>query len=50
MESGLSAGVDIEEIKSEALEIFEVNQLGYEDGFVRFLPSGQVETQWGRSL
>ena len=42
MQSGLSEGVLIEEIKSEALKIFEANQGGYKDGFVRFLPSGQV--------
>ena len=42
MENILSDGVTIEEIKSEALDMFEANQTGYEDGFVRFLPSGQV--------
>ena len=42
MENILSDGVTIEEIKSEALDMFEANQTGYKDGFVRFLPSGQV--------
>ena len=42
MENILSDGVTIEEIKSEALDMFEAKQTGYEDGFVRFLPSGQV--------
>ena len=37
-------GVSIEEIESEALNEFEANQLGYEEGFVRFLPSGQVKS------
>ena len=43
MQSGLSEGVFIEEMKSEALKIFEANQLKYKDGFVRFLPSGQCQ-------
>ena len=38
----LSDGVWFEEIASEALEEFEANQSGYADGFVRFMPSGQV--------
>jgi len=42
MENILSDGVHIEEIKSEALDVFEANQRGYIDGFVRFLPAGQV--------
>ena len=42
MENILPEGVTIEEIKSEALDMFKANQTGYEDGFVRFLPSGQV--------
>ena len=42
MEKILPEGVTIEEIKSAALDIFEANQTGYEYGFVRFLPSGQV--------
>ena len=42
MENTLSEAVTIEEIKSKALNMFEANQTGYEDGFVRFLPSGQV--------
>ena len=46
MQSGLSEGVDTEEIKSEALKMFETKQLGFKDGFVRFLPSGQVNTDY----
>ena len=42
MQSGLSEGVFVEEIQSEAHKIFEANQSGYKDGSVRFLPSGQV--------
>jgi len=42
MESPLSDGVSIEEIESGALAMFEANQTAYEEGFVRFLPSGQV--------
>ena len=42
MQSGLSEGVFVEEIQSEAHKIFESNQSGYKDGSVRFLPSGQV--------
>ena len=42
MQEGLSEGVDVEEIQSEALKIFEANQGAYNDGFVRFQPSGQV--------
>ena len=37
-----SEGVFFEEIGSEPLKIFEANQSGYKDGFVRFQPSGQV--------
>ena len=42
MESPLSDGVSFEEIESGALTMFEANQTAYEEGFVRFLPSGQV--------
>ena len=42
MENILSDGVTIEEIKSKALDMVEATQTGYEEGFVRFLPSGQV--------
>ena len=42
MQEGLSEGVDVEEIQSEALKIFDANQGKFNDGFVRFLPSGQV--------
>ena len=38
----LSNGVFIEEIESEALDIFEANQTGYKEGFVRYMPSEQV--------
>jgi len=37
-----SEGVNIEEIQSDALKIFEANQGGYKEGFIRFNPSGQV--------
>ena len=42
MEKVLSDGVFIEEIQSEALDIFEANQAGYKEGFVRYMPSEQV--------
>ena len=44
MEHQLSDGVWVEEIESEALEMFKANQHGHEDGYVRFMPSGQVCT------
>ena len=42
MENALSDGVFIQEIESEALDMFEANQEGYKEGFVQYLPSGQV--------
>ena len=43
MESAaLSDGVWIEEIESDVLKKFEENQTGFEEGSVRFMPSGQV--------
>ena len=42
MEHKLSDGVLVKEIQSDTLEAFKANQIGYEDGFVRFLPSEQV--------
>ena len=39
---GLSDGVFIEEIHSGDLNVFLENQTWFEDGFVRFQPSGQV--------
>ena len=42
MEHQLSDGVWVEEIESEALEMFKANQHGHEDGYARFMPSGQV--------
>ena len=38
----LSEGVFIEEIHSEELNTFLENQTGFQNGFVRFQPSGQV--------
>ena len=38
----LSDGVFIEEIHSEELDAFLENQTGFDNGFVRFQPSGQV--------
>jgi len=42
MENKLSDGVWLEEIESEALEVFEANQAEHVDKYVRFMPSGQV--------
>ena len=42
MEKVLSDGVFIEEIQSEALDVIETNQAVFKEGFVRYLPSGQV--------
>ena len=43
MENLLSDGVFTEEIESEALDIFEANQAGYNKReFVRYMPSKQV--------
>ena len=42
MENMLSDGVFTEEIENEALNIFEANQAGYNEGFVRYMPSEQV--------
>ena len=39
---GLSDGVFIEEIHSGELNVFLENQTWFEDGFVRFQPSGQL--------
>ena len=38
----LSEGVSIEELDVKALKIFEENQTAFENGFVKFQPSGQV--------
>ena len=42
MESVLPDGEWIEEIENDALRKFEDSQRGYDDRFVRFMPSGQV--------
>merc|ERR1711892_124610 len=42
MDHQLSDGVWIEEIESEALDTYRANLHGHEDGYVRFMPSGQV--------
>ena len=38
----LSQGVSIEELDVEALKTFEENQTAFVNGFVKYLPSGQV--------
>ena len=42
MEVSLPEGEWLEEISSDALDSFVENQRGYAEGFVRFMPSGQV--------
>ena len=42
MEVSLPEGEWLEEISSDALDTFVQNQSGYAEGFVRFMPSGQV--------
>ena len=42
MEYNLSDGVLVEEIESKALERYKANLHVHEDGYVRFMPSGQV--------
>ena len=42
MEVSLPEGEWLEEISSDALDRFVQNQSGYAEGFVRFMPSGQV--------
>merc|ERR1719474_638231 len=42
MNHKLSEGVFVEEIQSGILDVFKANQFGFEDGFVKFLPSEQV--------
>ena len=39
----LPAGEWLEEIASDELARFEEHQSGYEEGFVRFMPSEQVK-------